>query len=142
MVSNVALTYSILNCMMVSCGENRIYGKWIYIAPLSKALYRDWELHSPIDARGNHARHQPALREQIGVQDLAQEPLDTNSGEPRFELRTVWFLSSHSTPELVPPSVMIMTTCPNRDARLKVVMFSHGALHTCWYRARIRLVSR
>ena len=35
------------------------------------------------DGGGNHARHQPAHREQLGVQSLAQGLFDTNSGGAR-----------------------------------------------------------
>ena len=48
-------------------------------------------LHSPIhththsytDGGGNHARHQTAHREQLGVQSLAQGLFDRNSGRAR-----------------------------------------------------------
>ena len=52
-----------------------------------KALYRDCALHSHThsytDGGGNHARHQPAHREQLGVQSLAQGLFDSNSGGAR-----------------------------------------------------------
>ena len=43
--------------------------------------------------RGNHARHQPADRELIGVQCLAQGHFCTNSGGTRDQLynRTMWY---------------------------------------------------
>ena len=41
--------------------------------------------HSHTDGGGNHARHQPAHREQLGVQSLAQGHIDSNSGGPNFE---------------------------------------------------------
>ena len=39
--------------------------------------------HSYTDGGGNHARHQPAHREQLGVQSLAQGLFDINSGGAR-----------------------------------------------------------
>ena len=39
--------------------------------------------HSYTDGRGNHARHQPAHREQLGVQSLSQGLFDINSGGAR-----------------------------------------------------------
>ena len=67
---------------------SKINGKWcIHIVPLSKALYNVCALHSHMhsytDGRGNHARHQPAHQEQLGVQSLAQGLFDTNSGGAR-----------------------------------------------------------
>ena len=36
-------------------------------------------IHSYTDGGGNHARHQPAHREQLGVQNLAQGLFDSDS---------------------------------------------------------------
>ena len=68
-----------------------VNGKWcIYIAPLIQgALHRlclsftHSHTHSYTDGGGNHARHQPAHREQLGVQSLAQGLFDSNSGGAR-----------------------------------------------------------
>ena len=62
-------------------------GKWfIYIAHLIQgALQRlcitftHSHTHSYTNGGGNHARHQPAHREQLGVQSLAQGFVDTNT---------------------------------------------------------------
>ena len=54
----------------------------VHLYNASKALYRDCALRSPhshTDARRNHARHQPAHREQLGFQRLAQGHFDTKS---------------------------------------------------------------
>ena len=62
-------------------------GKWciLYSAFNQSALHRlcitltHSHTHSYTDGGGNHARHQPAHREQLGVQSLAQGLFDTNS---------------------------------------------------------------
>ena len=46
------------------------------------------QLHSYTDGGGNHARHQPAHLEQLGVQSFAQGLFDTNPGAARLTL--VW----------------------------------------------------
>ena len=48
--------------------------------------------HSYTDGGGNHARHQPAHREQLGVQSLAQRLFNITRGEPGIELGTLHVL--------------------------------------------------
>ena len=61
----------------------------LYSAFIRSALHRlcitstHSHTHSYNDGGGNHARHQPAHWEQLGVQSLAQGLFDTNSGGAR-----------------------------------------------------------
>ena len=64
---------------------NLINGKWCiytYSAFSQGAFHRlcSTFTHSFTDDGGNHARHQPAHQEQLGVQSLDQGLWDTNSG--------------------------------------------------------------
>ena len=47
-------------------------------------------IHSYTDGGGNHVRHQPAHREQQGVQSLAQGLYATNSGGSGIELAPLY----------------------------------------------------
>ena len=62
-----------------------INGKWfIYVAPLIQGAFHRYSFtHSHTGGGGNHARHQLAHREQLGVQSLAQGLFETNSGGAR-----------------------------------------------------------
>ena len=74
-----------------------VNGKWcIYIALLSKALYRDCALHSPIHAH----IHTPVAEEtmqgtnlltgsNVGFRVLPKDPSTLTQGEPGFELGTL-----------------------------------------------------
>ena len=58
-----------------------INGKWfIYVAPLIQGAFHRYSFtHSHTGGGGNHARHQPAHREQLGVQCLAQGHFDSKA---------------------------------------------------------------
>ena len=74
-------------------------GKWcIHIAPLSKEPYIDidYALHSHTNDGGNQ------------VQRLAQGHFDTNLWETGTKLGTFQLPSSHSTPELLPPTTTLL----------------------------------
>ena len=79
--------------MIHSMAREMVNGKWcIYTAPLTKALYIDCALHSPIhthtytDSGGNHARHQPAHLEQLGVQRPSQVNYNNNTVSSRISV--------------------------------------------------------
>ena len=53
--------------------------------------------HSHTNARGNHARHQPAHQEQLGVQSLAQRHLNTHSGGAWDRTRNYFLVTNPPT---------------------------------------------